>query len=68
MNTRIARSLPEARKILGQVKLPVVVCPAFSVGEGPKGTTTDAEFNSAVLRGLDESATAEVLIEPAQIA
>lgn len=61
--TRTATSLPEARRILEQIGLPVVLQPAFTIG-GQTIVTTDAEFDDAVQRGLDASATTEVLIEP----
>jgi carbamoylphosphate synthase large subunit len=66
--TRTATSLPEARRILGQIGLPVVICPAFTIGRQTIGATTDTEFEDAIQRGLDASATTEVLIEPAEIA
>ena len=60
---RIATSLPEARRILGQIGLPVVISPAFTIGRQPTVAATNAEFEDAVQHGLDASVTSEVLIE-----
>jgi carbamoyl-phosphate synthase large subunit len=59
-----ARSLDEALRIAGEIGLPLVVRPSFTLGgSGGGAARTEAEFRAIVENGLDESPSHEVLIE-----
>jgi carbamoyl-phosphate synthase large subunit len=60
----IAHSLDEARQVLEDVGLPVVIRPAFILGgKGTGIASTIEEFERVVAYGLDASPITEVLIE-----
>jgi carbamoyl-phosphate synthase large subunit len=59
-----ARSLDEAVRIAGEIGLPLVVRPSFTLGgSGGGAARTEAEFRAIVENGLVESPSHEVLIE-----
>jgi carbamoyl-phosphate synthase large subunit len=59
-----ARSLDEALRIAGEIGLPLVVRPSFTLGgSGGGAARTEGEFRAIVENGLVESPTHEVLIE-----
>ncbi len=59
-----ARSLEEAREIVGRIGLPVVVRPSFTLGgSGGGAARTAEELAGVVTHGLSESPAHEVLIE-----
>src|SRR6266851_4028650 len=59
-----ARSIAEARSILAEIGLPVVIRPSFTLGGSGGGTAgTPEEFRAAVAHGMAESPAHEVLIE-----
>jgi carbamoyl-phosphate synthase large subunit len=58
------RSLPEARAVLEEVGLPVVIRPSFTLGGTGGGIAFNAvEFEEVVARGLELSPVHEVLVE-----
>ncbi|RFD20203.1 carbamoyl-phosphate synthase large subunit [Komagataeibacter melaceti] len=60
----IAHSLEEARAALGNVGLPAVIRPSFTMGGSGGGIAYNREeFDRIVTSGLDASPTTEVLIE-----
>ncbi len=60
----IAHSLPEAREILKEVGLPVVIRPAYTLGGSGGGfANTMEEFETIAKRGLEYSLNSEILIE-----
>jgi len=61
---RIVRSLAEAREVLGEIGLPAVIRPSFTLGGSGSGVAYNRdEFDSKVQRGLDLSPVGEVLVE-----
>jgi carbamoyl-phosphate synthase large subunit len=59
-----AKSLPEARTVLEEVGLPVVIRPSFTLGGTGGGIAYNAvEFEEVVSRGLELSPVHEVLVE-----
>jgi len=61
---RIVRSLPEAREVLGEIGLPAVIRPSFTLGGSGSGVAYNREeFDTKVQRGLDLSPVGEVLVE-----
>ena len=59
-----ARGLDEARRIRGDIGLPCVIRPSFTLGGTGSGIAYNVEeFDEIVSRGLDYSLTTEVLIE-----
>jgi carbamoyl-phosphate synthase large subunit len=61
---RIVRSLAEAREVLGEVGLPAVIRPSFTLGGSGSGVAYNRdEFDHKVQRGLDLSPVGEVLVE-----
>src|SRR5215472_14913294 len=59
-----ARSLSEARSILAEIGLPVVIRPSFTLGgSGGGAARTPEDFERVVAHGLAESPAHEVLIE-----
>ncbi|MBM3568761.1 MAG: carbamoyl-phosphate synthase large subunit [Alphaproteobacteria bacterium] len=62
--SRIVRSLAEARAALEQIGLPAIIRPSFTLGgQGGGIARTAREFDSIVATGLDASPVHEVLIE-----
>ena len=61
----IAHTLDEARAALtGELALPVVIRPAFTLGgQGGGFATTPAQFDEIVQRGLRESPISQILLE-----
>ncbi|MBS1839050.1 MAG: carbamoyl-phosphate synthase large subunit [Actinobacteria bacterium] len=60
----IAHSMDEARAVLGELRLPVVIRPAYILGgKGTGIATTPEEFELLASRGLDASPISEILIE-----
>jgi carbamoyl-phosphate synthase large subunit len=60
----IATNLEEARVAVGQVGLPAIIRPAFTLGGTGGGVLErEADFESVVGRGLDTSPISQVLIE-----
>ncbi|MGE0031131.1 MAG: carbamoyl-phosphate synthase large subunit [Steroidobacteraceae bacterium] len=60
----IAHSLDEALAVQGEVGYPTVIRPSFTLGGTGGGIAFNREeFEAIVMRGLDASPTAEVLIE-----
>ena len=60
----IAHSMPEARDVLTQIGLPLVIRPSFTLGGTGGGIAYNREeFEAIVASGLDASPTTEVLIE-----
>jgi len=61
---RIVRSLPKAREVLGEIGLPAVIRPSFTLGGSGSGVAYNREeFDTKVQRGLDLSPVGEVLVE-----
>jgi carbamoyl-phosphate synthase large subunit len=61
---RIARSLAEAWAVQPEIGFPTVVRPSFTLGGSGGGIAYNREeFEDIVARGLDQSPTAEVLLE-----
>jgi carbamoyl-phosphate synthase large subunit len=61
---RIVRSLPEAREVLGEIGLPAVIRPSFTLGGSGSGVAYNREeFDTKIQRGLDLSPVGEVLVE-----
>src|SRR5262249_41910202 len=59
-----ARSLSEARSIIAEIGLPVVIRPSFTLGgSGGGAARTSEDFERVVAHGLAESPAHEVLIE-----
>ena len=60
----IAHSMAEAREVLGEVGLPAVIRPSFTLGGTGGGIAYNREeFEQIVSSGLDASPTTEVLVE-----
>jgi len=60
----IAHTLDEARKVLDEIGLPVVIRPAFILGGRGTGiASTEAEFEAVAGNGIDASPISEILIE-----
>jgi len=61
---RIVKSLAEAREVLGEIGLPAVIRPSFTLGGSGSGVAYNRdEFDLKVQRGLDLSPVGEVLVE-----
>ena len=61
---RIVKSLAEAREVLGEIGLPAVIRPSFTLGGSGSGVAYNREdFDQKVQRGLDLSPVGEVLVE-----
>jgi len=61
---RIVKSLAEAREVLGEIGLPAVIRPSFTLGGSGSGVAYNRdEFDHKVQRGLDLSPVGEVLVE-----
>jgi len=68
LHGHLVGSWDEARDVLEQFGLPVVVRPSFTLGGGGGGIATDLDsFMNIVQRGLDESPVGKVLIEESVI-
>ena len=66
--SQIARSLEEALAVAGEIGYPVVIRPSFTLGGSGGGIAYNREeLETIVLRGLDASPTAEVLLEESVI-
>src|SRR5919197_959043 len=64
----VARSLAEAQEIRGQVGLPCVLRPSFTLGGTGGGIAYNREeFNELIARGLELSPVGEVLVEESVI-
>ena len=62
--SRVCESLEEAEQFAGEVGLPLVVRPAYTLGGTGGGfVTTDSELRTITQRGLDASPIHQVLIE-----
>ena len=62
--SRIAHDMSEARAALGEIGLPAVIRPSFTLGGTGGGIAYNREeFEAIVASGLDASPTTEVLIE-----
>ncbi len=60
----VAHTWPEAHRVVGQVKLPCVIRPAYTLGgEGGGFARTAEEFETIAKRGLEYSLNSEILIE-----
>ena len=60
----VAHDLEEARRIAGDIGLPVVIRPAYTLGGTGGGfATTPEEFETIACRGLEYSLNSEILIE-----
>ena len=58
------RSIDEARRVLGEIGLPCVVRPSFTMGgSGSAIAYNRDDFDTLVRYGLDQSPVTEVLIE-----
>jgi carbamoyl-phosphate synthase large subunit len=63
-NSGTAHSMAEARKIMKQVGLPVIIRPAYILGgQGTGIAETEAEFERLAANGIDASPINEILIE-----
>jgi carbamoyl-phosphate synthase large subunit len=61
---RIVKTLAEAREVLGEIGLPAVIRPSFTLGGSGSGIAFNREeFDQKVQRGLDLSPIGEVLVE-----
>jgi carbamoyl-phosphate synthase large subunit len=61
---RIVRTLAEAREVLGEIGLPAVIRPSFTLGGSGSGVAYNREeFDTKIQRGLDLSPVGEVLVE-----
>jgi len=61
---RIVRTLAQAREVLGEIGLPAVIRPSFTLGGSGSGVAYNREeFDTKVQRGLDLSPVGEVLVE-----
>jgi carbamoyl-phosphate synthase large subunit len=64
----VVHTLDEARKVLGDLGLPLIIRPAFTLGGTGGGIAYNVEeFEGTVQRGLDASPVTEVLIEESVI-
>jgi carbamoyl-phosphate synthase large subunit len=64
----VVHSLDEARKVLAELGLPLIIRPAFTLGGTGGGIAyNQQEFEEIVARGLDASPVTEVLIEQSVI-
>ena len=60
----IAHSLEEARSVLADIGLPIIIRPAYILGgKGTAFAHTEAEFEIVALKGLEASPINEILIE-----
>ena len=60
----VARDIEEAREIVKQVELPVIIRPAYILGgKGTGIASTNEEFEQIALRGIEASPINEILIE-----
>jgi carbamoyl-phosphate synthase large subunit len=61
---RIVKSVAEAREVLGEIGLPAIIRPSFTLGGSGSGVAYNREeFDTKVQRGLDLSPVGEVLVE-----
>src|SRR2546423_5946630 len=64
----VVHNLDEARKVLDEIGLPLIIRPAFTLGGTGGGIAYNLEeFEEIVSRGLDASPVTEVLIEQSVI-
>src|SRR5687768_3821512 len=64
----VVHNMEEARKVLDDIGLPLIIRPAFTLGGTGGGIAYNAEeFETIVRRGLDASPVTEVLIEQSVI-
>ncbi len=64
----VVHSIDEARKVLEEIGLPLIIRPAFTLGGTGGGISYNVEeFETIVQRGLDASPVTEVLIEQSVI-
>jgi carbamoyl-phosphate synthase large subunit len=64
----VVHTMEEARKVLEQIGLPLIIRPAFTLGGTGGGIAYNVEeFEQTVQRGLDASPVTEVLIEQSVI-
>src|SRR5258708_21192361 len=64
----VVHSMEDARKVLGDIGLPLIIRPAFTLGGTGGGIAYNVEeFETIVQRGLDASPVTEVLIEQSVI-
>src|SRR5437867_2385838 len=62
--SRVVRNLTEAQEFLGEVGLPAIIRPSFTLGGSGGGIAFNTEeFETVVARGLETSPVHEVLIE-----
>ncbi len=62
----VARSRPEAERVVAEIGLPVIIRPAYILGgQGTGVATTPGEFTRLAARGLEASPVDEILIEEA---
>ncbi len=60
----VIRALDEARRVVDEIGLPCVIRPSFTLGgSGSSVAYNREEFDTLVLRGLDQSPVTEVLLE-----
>ena len=61
---QLVKTLAEAREMLGEIGLPAVIRPSFTLGGSGSGVAYNREeFDQKVQRGLDLSPVSEVLVE-----
>src|SRR5687767_2207308 len=64
----VVHNMAEARKVLEDIGLPLIIRPAFTLGGTGGGIAYNVEeFETIVARGLDASPTTEVLVEQSVI-
>ncbi|HEX8916346.1 MAG TPA: carbamoyl-phosphate synthase large subunit [Humisphaera sp.] len=64
----VVHTIEEARKVLAEIGLPLIIRPAFTLGGTGGGIAYNVEeFETIVARGLDASPTTEVLVEQSVI-
>src|SRR5258706_13257964 len=64
----VVHNIDDARKVLAEIGLPLIIRPAFTLGGTGGGIAYNVEeFETIVQRGLDASPVTEVLIEQSVI-
>ena len=60
----VARNMEEARRVIAEIGLPIIIRPAYILGGRGTGiASTDEEFERMAAYGLDSSPISEILIE-----